>query len=219
MQKISVLGTGMVGKAIASKLIQLGYQVMMGSRTNNNEKALAWVAENGNLASTGTFADAAAFGELVFNCTKGEITLEVFKQAGTENFKGKTILDISNALDFSKGMPPTLNPEYCNTNSLGEAIQQLLPEAHVVKSLNIVTADVMVNANKSGGDVTMFVSGNNAEAKTQAVTILNQFGWTDIIDLGDISSARGTEMMLPVWLRVYGAFKSPYFGFKIVRPS
>lgn len=217
MKNISVFGTGMVGKAIATRLIELGYAVMMGSRTASNEKALLWVSENGANAQTGTFAEAAKFGDLIFNCTKGEITLEVFKLAGLELFDGKTIIDISNALDFSKGMPPTLHSEYCNTNSLGESIQALLPKAHVVKSLNIVTADVMVNAQKSGGDVTMFVSGNNADAKTETIVLLKQFGWTDIIDLGDISSARGTEMMLPVWLRIYGHLKSPYFGFKIVR--
>lgn len=217
MKNIGVLGTGMVGKAIATRLIELGYKVMMGSRTATNEKALAWAADQGANASTGTFADTAQFGELIFNCTKGEITLEVFKLAGLEAFDGKTIIDISNALDFSKGMPPTLHAEYCNTNSLGETIQALLPKANVVKSLNIVTAEVMVNAQKSGGEVSMFVSGNNADAKAETTELLKQFGWTDIIDLGDITSARGTEMMLPVWLRIYGHLKSPYFGFKIVR--
>ncbi len=217
MKKIAVLGTGMVGKTIGSKLIQLGYEVKMGSRTADNEKALAWVADNGGNASTGTFADAAAFGDIVFNCTKGEITLEVFKASGLSNFKGKTIIDISNGLDFSKGMPPSLYPQFSNTNSLGEEIQQLLPEAHVVKSLNIVTAEVMVDAARSGGDVTMFMSGNIAEAKTETQGILKQFGWNDVIDLGDITTARGTEMMLPIWLRIYMAGQSPYFGFKIVR--
>lgn len=217
MINIGVLGTGMVGKAIATKLIQLGYNVMMGSRTATNEKALAWVAEHGSLAQAGTFADAAAFGELIFNCTKGEITLEVFKAIPTQLLEGKTIVDLSNALDYSHGMPPVLNANYCNTYSLGEAIQALLPQANVVKSLNIITADGMVNPQKCGQDLTMFMSGNSAEAKAEVEELLMQFGWQDIIDLGDITTARGTEMILPVWLRIYGQLKSPYFGFKIAR--
>ena len=217
MIRIGVLGTGMVGKAIANKLIKLGYRVMMGSRTATNEKALAWVVENGEKASAGTFADTAAFGELIFNCTKGEITLDVFKAILKESLDGKTIIDLSNALDYSHGMPPVLNAAYCNTYSLGEAIQALLPQSNVVKSLNIITADGMVNPQKCGQDLTMFMSGNNAEAKAEVEELLIQFGWQDIVDLGDITTARGTEMMLPVWLRLYGHLKTPYFGFKIVR--
>ncbi|MEJ8801143.1 NADPH-dependent F420 reductase [Pontibacter sp. H249] len=217
MKNIAVLGTGMVGNAIGTKLIQLGYNVMMGSRSATNEKALAWEEANGANASAGTFEDAAKFGELIFNCTKGEITLEVFKMAGTENFKGKTIIDISNPLDFSQGMPPSLIPAYSNTNSLGEEIQKLLPEANVVKTLNIVNCEVMVDAKKSGGDPTMFISGNSAEAKAEVKEILQQFNWTDIIDLGDITTARGTEMMLPIWIRTWMATGNGYFAFKIVQ--
>lgn len=217
MKKIAVLGTGMVGNVIGSKLIQLGYSVMMGSRTANNEKALAWAAANGANASAGTFADAAKFGELVFNCTKGEAALDILKSAGVENFNGKTIIDISNPLDFSKGMPPSLIPAWTNTNSLGEEIQKLLPQANVVKTLNIVNCEVMVDAKRSGGDPTMFMSGNNAAAKDEVKSILQQFGWSDIIDLGDISTARGTEMMLPVWVRTWMATGNGHFAFKIVR--
>lgn len=217
MKKIAVLGTGMVGNVIGSKLIQLGYSVMMGSRTANNEKALAWAAANGANASAGTFADAAKFGELVFNCTKGEAAPDILKSAGVENFNGKTIIDISNPLDFSKGMPPSLIPAWTNTNSLGEEIQKLLPQANVVKTLNIVNCEVMVDAKRSGGDPTMFMSGNNAAAKDEVKGILQQFGWSDIIDLGDISTARGTEMMLPVWVRTWMATGNGHFAFKIVR--
>ena len=217
MKKIGVLGTGMVGAIIGKRLIELGYTVKMGSRTANNEKAVAWVNANGDNASTGTFADAAQFGEIIFNCSKGEIALDVFKLGGIENFKGKTIIDISNPLDFSKGMPPTLIPAFTNTNSLGEEIQKLLPEAHVVKSLNIVNAEIMVDAQKSGGYPTMFMSGNSEAAKAETLEILKQFGWNDVIDLGDISTARGTEMLLPIWLRIWMATKNGHFAFKIVR--
>lgn len=217
MKKIAVLGTGMVGNTIGSKLIQLGYEVKMGSRTATNEKAAEWVKTNGATASQGTFADAAKFGELIFNCTKGEIALEVMQQAGIENLSSKILIDISNPLDFSKGMPPTLIPALANTNSLGEEMQKLLPQTHVVKTLNIVNCEVMVDATKCGGDATMFVAGNNSDAKKEVEKILHQFGWNDIIDLGDIKHSRSTEMMLPIWLSIYMATKNGYIGFKIVR--
>lgn len=217
MKKIGILGTGIVGSTIGSKLIELGYEVRMGSRTAKNEKALAWVAKCGNKASTGTFEDAAQFGEIIFLCAKGDVTLEILKLAKPGNFKGKTVIDISNPLDFSKGMPPSLIPQFANTNSLGEEVQKALPDANVVKSLNIVNCEVMVNAKKSGGDPTMFMCGNNAGAKAEVASVLNKFGWTDIIDLGDITTARGTEMMLPIWLRTWMATKNGYFAFKIIR--
>lgn len=217
MKKIAVLGTGMVGSTIGTKLNELGYSVMMGSRSANNEKAVAWVAASGEKASAGTFEDAAKFGEIIFNCTKGEVSLEVIKMAGIGNFSGKTVIDIANPLDFSKGMPPSLIPELSNTNSLGEELQKLIPEANVVKTLNIVNCEVMVDAKRSGGDPTMFVSGNNAEAKEEVKGFLNQFNWSDIIDLGDITTARGTEMMLPIWLRTWFATQNGHFAFKIVR--
>jgi predicted dinucleotide-binding enzyme len=217
MQQLAIFGTGVVGNAIGTKLIQLGYKVMMGSRTAANDKALSWVDANGKHASTGTFADAAKYGEIVFNCTKGEIAVDVFKQAGIEKFAGKIIADISNPLDFSKGMPPSLFLQYTNTNSLGEEIQKLLPDAFVVKTLNIVNCEVMVDAGKSGGDATMFISGNDNDAKEKVKIFLDQFGWKDIIDLGDITTARGMEMLLPLWLRIFMATGNGYFAFKIVR--
>ncbi len=217
MKKISILGTGIVGNTIGTKLIQLGYQVMMGSRTATNEKAAAWVSANGNNASAGTFADAAKYGEIIFNCTKGDVALDVIKLAGIENMDGKTVIDISNPLDFSKGMPPTLIPELCNTTSLGEEVQKLIPKANVVKTLNIVNCEVMVDAKRSGGDSTMFMCGNNEDAKAAVKKILVQFGWNDILDLGDISNSRGTEMLLPIWVRTYMTLKNGHFAFKIVR--
>lgn len=217
MKKIGILGTGIVGKTIGNKLIELGYEVKMGSRTASNEKAIEWAQSAGPKASAGAFEEAATFGEIIFNCTKGETTLDAIKMAGLNNFSGKTVIDISNALDFSLGFPPFLSPQYTNTNSLGEEVQKLLPGANVVKSLNIVNCEVMVNASKSGGDPTMFLAGNNASAKEEVLSILQQFGWNDIIDLGDITNARGMEMMLPIWTRIYGATKNGYIAFKIVR--
>ncbi|HUH33735.1 MAG TPA: NAD(P)-binding domain-containing protein [Daejeonella sp.] len=217
MKKIGILGTGMVGNTIGTKLVELDYTVMMGSRSANNEKAQTWAVANGANALTGTFEEAAKFGEIIFNCTKGEASLEAIKMAGLQHFGGKTVVDIANPLDFSKGMPPSLLPKLSNTNSLGEEIQKLIPEANVVKSLNIVNCEVMVDARRSGGDATMFVCGNNADAKEELKAILLQFNWTDIIDLGDISNARGTEMLLPIWLRIWNATGNGHFAFKIVR--
>ncbi|NML23543.1 NAD(P)-binding domain-containing protein [Pseudoflavitalea sp. G-6-1-2] len=217
MKKIGVFGTGMVGNAIATKLVQLGYEVMMGSRTPDNEKALAWAKQQGNNASTGTFASAAAFGDIVFNCTQGDVSLEVMKQAGNENLRNKILIDVSNPLLFEPGKRPALMPGLCNTNSLGESIQQFLPDTHVVKTLNIVNCEVMVNASKCGGDATMLLAGNNTTAKASVTELLQQFGWNDIIDMGDITHARSSEMMLPVWLSVYGATKKGFVAFKMVR--
>jgi 8-hydroxy-5-deazaflavin:NADPH oxidoreductase len=216
--KIGILGTGMVGQAIATKMIQLGHTVMMGSRSGKHEKAEAWIAANGPSASQGTFAETASFGEIIFNCTKGEITLEVIKQAGAENLKGKILADVTNPLDFSKGMPPTLL--IVNDNSLGEEIQKALPETHVVKTLNTMTAPVMVNPSLvNGGDHSVFLSGNSKEAKAKVGALLQEIGWKEnnIIDLGDITTARGSEQLLPIWVRLYAVMGSPMFQFKIVK--
>jgi hypothetical protein len=215
--KIGVLGTGMVGSAIGNKLVSLGHEVKMGSRTANNEKAAAWVKGAGARASQGTFADAASFAELIFVCTQGAGTLEALHAAGAQNLKGKIVIDLSNPLDFSKGMPPTLFAG--NTDSLGERVQAAFPEARVVKTLNTVTADVMVDPSKvNGGDHDMFISGNDAAAKATVGEFLKtQFGWKTVHDLGDISTARGTESYLPLWIRLWGALKTPMFNVKIVR--
>lgn len=214
--KIGVLGTGMVGKSIGTKLIQLGHSVKMGSRTANNEKAAEWSKASGANASQGTFADAAAFGEIVFNCTSGMASLEALKLATAAAMNGKILVDISNPLDFSKGMPPTLS--VCNNDSLGEQIQRAYPAVKVVKTLNTVNCNLMVNPALVPGSHDIFVCGNDAGAKGKVTEILkNWFGWKSVVDLGDISAARGTEMILPLWVRLMGLYQSPAFNFKIVR--
>ncbi len=215
--KIAVLGTGNVGDSIGSKLIELGHQVMMGSRTANNEKATTFVAKHEGKASAGTFADACAFGEIIFNCTAGVGSIEALKLAGENNINGKIIVDIANPLDFSKGMPPSL--AVCNTSSLGEEIQNTFPNAKVVKALNTMWCGLMVNpAMMNGGDHSTFVCGNDSQAKEEVKNILKSFGWTEknILDLGDITKARGTEMYLPLWLSIYGATNNGAFNIKIV---
>ena len=157
--KIAILGTGMVGTTIGTKLASLGHEVKLGSRTATNEKAAAWVAATGGTASAGTFADAAAFGALVFNCTSGGGSLEALQAAGAANLAGKVLVDISNPLQFSAGKPPSLF--VCNTDSLGEQIQLAFPETKVVKSLNTMNCNLMVNPGLlAGGEHSVFVAGN-----------------------------------------------------------
>jgi len=214
--KIGVLGTGMVGNTIGSKLVQLGHEVKMGSRAANNEKAMEWTKANGPRASQGTFADSAAFGEIIFNCTAGSASLEVLKMAGSKNLKGKILVDIANPLDFSKGMPATLT--ICNTDSLAEQIQRTFPDTKVVKALNTMNCRVMVNPNLVPGEHDVFVCGNDAYARTKVTEILKSwFGWKNVIDLGDITAARGTEMLLPIWLRLMGVLQTTDFNFKIAK--
>jgi hypothetical protein len=188
----------------------------MGSRTAGNEKARAWVKESGPNSSEGTFADAAAHGEIVFNCTAGMASLEALNAAGSKNLSGKTLVDVSNPLDFSKGMPPTLS--VCNNESLAEQIQRAFPAAKVVKTLNTVNASVMVNPALIPGVHTMFVSGNDSAAKAEIINLLKSgFGWKDVLDLGDITGARAQEMFLPLWLRLYMTLQTPNVNIQVAR--
>ena len=203
--RIGVLGTGTVGRTLASAMLRSGHEVRLGSRTSGNEAAVAWAAEIGGPASEGTFADAAGFAELVINATAGAASLDALTLAGAEQLAGKVLLDVANPLDFSHGMPPTLT--VCNDDSLGEQIQREFADVRVVKTLNTVTAAVMVDPSLVPGTHTIFVAGNDAEAKTQAGELLRELGWpaASILDVGDITAARGLEMYLPLWLRLWGA--------------
>jgi 8-hydroxy-5-deazaflavin:NADPH oxidoreductase len=215
--KVGILGTGMVGETLGTKLTSHGHKVKMGSRSAANEKAAAWVKKNGLNASQGSFTDAAKFGELVINCTKGDVALDVLKMAGEENLKGKILIDVSNPLDFSKGMPPTLT--VCNTDSLGEQIQKNYPAVKVVKTFNTMNCLIMVNPRSLSGSHTIFICGNDAAAKDKVHQLLKSFGWKEdeILDLGDITASRGTEMLLPLWLRIMGTLKTGAFNFNIVK--
>ena len=217
MKKIGVLGTGDVGNTIATKLAALGYEVKMGSRTATNEKALEWAKQNGENASAGTFADVADFGDIIFNCTRGEFTLSILETAGLDKFSGKLVVDVTNPLDLSKGFPPTLLPQYLNTTSLGNEIQKLLPQARVVKTLCTVNCELMVDPAKSSGDATMFICGNDSAAKAEVSEILNQFGWKDILDLGEITASRGMEMFNATWINLFIATKNINLSFKVNR--
>jgi predicted dinucleotide-binding enzyme len=197
--RIGVLGTGSVGTTIAAKLRELDHEVLIGSRSAGDDAV--------------PFADAAAHGELLFNCTAGDASLEALHAAGAENLSGKILVDVANPLDFSQGMPPTLS--VCNDDSLGEQIQRAFPQAKVVKALNTITAGVMV---EPVPDTNLFVCGDDNDAKAAVVKLLGEFGWPAeaIVDLGDISAARGQEMYLPLWLRLMGV-GGPQFNIKVVR--
>ncbi|MDP2711360.1 MAG: NAD(P)-binding domain-containing protein [Solirubrobacteraceae bacterium] len=216
--RIAVLGTGTVGRTLGSALLRGGHEVRLGSRAADNEAAVAWVAEHGDQASAGTFADAAGFGELVINATAGAASLDALALAGEQQLAGKVLIDVANPLDFSRGMPPTLT--VCNDDSLGEQVQRAFPEARVVKALNTVTAAVMVQPSLVPGQHTVFVAGDDAEAKATASELLGELGWpaSSILDLGDITAARGTEMYMALWIRLWGALGSAVLNIE-VRPG
>ena len=226
--KIGVLGTSMVGQTISGKLADLGHDVTVGTRDVDKTMARTephpygfpafsvWQKQYPGI-KLGTFADAAKHGEIVINATNGMGSLEALNLAGEANLNGKILMDIANPLDFSQGMPPVLS--VCNTDSLSEQIQRAFPKVKVVKTLNTVTASLMVDPRQlADGEHHIFVSGNDAEAKAQIVNLLTTwFGWKHIIDLGDITTARGTEMYLPIWLRLWGVSGTGIFNVKIVK--
>jgi predicted dinucleotide-binding enzyme len=214
--RFGVLGTGVVGQTVGRKLVSLDHEVMMGSRQAGNEKAVAWVDSAGVGASEGSFADAAEFGDVVINATGGAVSLDALAAAGADNLAGKVLIDVSNPLDFSAGMPPRLS--VCNTDSVGEQIQRAYPDTKVVKSLNTVNCDVMVTPSLVPGSHTIFVCGNDADAKAEVRELLESFGWPaeDIMDLGDIAGARATEMYLPLWLRLWGASGTGHLNVHVV---
>jgi 8-hydroxy-5-deazaflavin:NADPH oxidoreductase len=225
--KIAVLGTGTVGRTVAGKLADLGHDVVVGTRDPGSTMARTepdamgnppysvWQADHPGIRLA-PFAEAAAGGELIVNATGGSGSLEALGLAGESNLAGKVLLDISNPLDFSRGFPPSLFVS--DTDSLAEQIQRAFPAARVVKSLNTMAAALMVAPGRvGGGDHSAFVSGDDPDAKKTVVDLLASMGHTDVIDLGDLSTARAAEMLLPVWLRLMGALGTPYLQFKIVR--
>lgn len=214
--RFGVLGTGVVGRSIAGRLVAVGHEVTMGARAAGNEKAVAWAAEAGAAAHEGAFADAARFGEIVVNATNGMNSLAALRSAGVENLAGKVLIDIANPLDFSSGFPPTLS--VCNTDSVAEQIQRAFPAARVVKTLNTINADVMVDPSLAPG-TNLFLSGNDPDAKRETRAVLVSFGWPDgdIVDLGDISTARGPEMYLALWIRLRGWVGHSHYNIRIVK--
>ena len=223
--KIGILGSGVVGQTLGTKLAHNGHDVVLGTRDPaklDDGRGLggslrAWLDGAGDTARVGTFAEAAAHGNLLINATAGTVSLDALRLAGADRLSGKILIDVANPLDFSRGMPPSLT--ICNTDSLGEQIQTAFPDARVVKALNTTNASVMVEPGRvGGGEHDLFVCGDDPTAKAEVTDFLKrEFGWKHIIDVGDVSTARGTEMLLPLWVRLYGAFGSPAFNFHIAR--
>jgi 8-hydroxy-5-deazaflavin:NADPH oxidoreductase len=227
MANIGILGTGMVGQVVGAALAAKGHTVMIGTRdvaktlANTDKNAMGmpgfgtWHKDNQHI-KVGTFADTARFGEILVNATSGLASLDALKAAGTDNLGNKVLIDIANELDFSKGMPPRALAN--DTRSLGEDIQKAFPNLKVVKTLNTMSAYVMVSpALVDNGNSTVFMNGNDAGAKAQVSEILKSFGWQDIMDLGDITASRAVEMLLPVWLKSWGVIGNTPFNFKVVR--
>jgi len=214
---IGVLGTGVVGRAIATRLVELGHSVALGTRDAANPIAQEWLATVGTArgARVGTFAEAAGHAALVVNATAGAASIAALRLAGDRNLHGKVLVDIANPLDFSHGMPPSLS--VVNTDSLAEQIQRSFPDVKVVKTLNTVNVNVMVHPERLPEDTTMFVAGDDAEAKATVADLLRAFGWRSIIDVGGIETARGLEMYLPLWVSLVSAQGTPAFNIKVVR--
>lgn len=228
---IAVIGTGAVGQALSKKFVALGHKVFMGTR--NVEQSLkrkendawgtpaigSWIEENPQVELTDFKSAAEKGNDLLIFAINGVAALDSLKSIGEDLLNGRTMMDISNPLDFSKGFPPTLS--ICNTESLGEKIQNAYPELKVVKTLNSVSHSIMINPQLIEGDHVVFICGNDAGAKQEVSGVLESFGWKaeNIIDLGDITSARGTEMTLPLWTRLMGKFQSSLFNLNIVRAS
>jgi len=200
--RVAVLGTGTVGRTIAGKLGELGHDVQVGSRTAGDDKV--------------TFADATAHGEVIFNCTHGAASVEAVTAGGEESLAGKLVIDVSNPLDFSGGGPALFTD---STDSLAERIQRAAPSARVVKSLNTVTAAVMVDPASVSGDHVIFVAGDDAGAKDETRALLGELGWPAerVVDLGDITAARAAEAYVMLWLRLMQALGTPMFSIAINR--
>jgi predicted dinucleotide-binding enzyme len=209
----------MVGNTLGTKLVQKGHEVTMGSRTANNEAAQKWASSAGKRAHAATFRDAAAFAEIVISCTGGMHSMEALESVGAELLHNKILIDVSNPLQQDKDGSMILG--FCNTDSLGERIQSAFPTTCVVKALNTVNCEIMVEPSRVSGDHNLFICGKDAAAKNDVTKYLSEwFGWKteNIIDLGDITAARGTEMMMPLWMRLFqGVIGHPHFNYHIVR--
>lgn len=215
--RYAVLGTGMVGHTLATKLLALGHEVRMGARTAGNDKAAAWAAAQGDRAGHGALAAVAGWADRVIVAVSGARIVAAAEAITDAAVAGKTVIDVTNPLDISGGMPPALVPSLSNTTSAAEALQAHLPRARVVKTLNTMNHRIMVDPGRVPGAHDVFVCGDHAEAKAEAREMLAEFGWTDPVDLGPLAAARGTEGMMPFWLRMLAAHGNADFNYRIVR--
>lgn len=214
--RIAILGTGVVGQTLGSKLVSLGHEVWMGSRTADNDKGTAWAAAAGEGAHLAPFAEAAARGEVVLNCTGGLVSMQALQAAGADKLADKILVDIANPLDFSQGMPPVVRT--FEGRSLAETLQAAFPATRVVKTLNTVNCELMADPGRLSEPTDLFIAGDDAEAKAQVARWLGEwFGWGAPIDLGDLVGARGMEAWLALWVRMWGALGTADFNIKVVR--
>ncbi|UFR05893.1 NAD(P)-binding domain-containing protein [Streptomyces sp. Go40/10] len=214
--RYAVLGTGEVGRTLAGRLLELGHEVTLGSRTRDNPVAVEWATAEAGRAHAGTFADAAAAGEVVVSAVGGRVALDALRAAGAEHLDGKVLVDVSNPLAFEDGQP-RLDP--VESDSVGERIQRAFPRARVVKALNTVNCRVMVDPGRVPGEHQLFVCGDDAGAKEQVTALLGEFGWPAgrVLDLGGIRSARAVEMYLPLWLALFRRFGDADFNIEVRR--
>jgi 8-hydroxy-5-deazaflavin:NADPH oxidoreductase len=213
--KVGVLGSGDVGRALGTAFAEHGHAVTIGSKTPNKPELAEWKKKVGRGAATGTFAEAASSGEIVALCCAGTAVDAVLDLAGPVNFNDKLLIDVTNPIDASKGMPPGLFVG--TTDSLGERVQRKLPRARVVKCFNIVPAALMGHPQVGGSTADMLIAGNDAAAKGQVVEILKSFGWSGAIDLGGIESARWLEALCAVWVRTAFALGNFQIAFQVLR--
>jgi len=226
--KIAVLGTGVVGQTIAARLEELDHEVVIGTRDPAATLARTepdrfgsppmrdWLAAH-PAVQLAAFADAATDADLIVNATNGEASQPALTAVGADTLAGRVVLDVSNPLDASKGFPPGLWVK--DDDSLAEQLQRAFPDARVVKALNTMNAHLMVDPGKlADGDHSVLVSGNDPAAKQLVTELLRAFGWRDIIDLGDLSTARGAEMYVALWVRLLPAVGGTgQFNIKVVR--
>ena len=217
--RIGIFGTGVVGQTVGSKLVELGHEVMLGSRDAANEKAVAWKDGAGDRASNGTFAQAAGFGDLLVNATNGGGSLAAIGSVDGADLEGKILLDLSNPLDFSYGFPPQLAVE--QGDSLAEQIARAHESLRVVKALNTMNADVMVDPGRVTGDHVVFVAGDDDGAKTEVSALLQEIGWPAdrVVDMGGLDAARGLEAYVIFWVRLMQSLGTPEFNISIQRTA
>ena len=211
--KVGILGSGDVGKALGKGFVSRQHDVKIGSRTPNSDRLKTWISTVGRHGSTGTFAESAAFGDIIVLATNGSATESAIDMAGRQNFSGKIVIDVTNQLDFSRGPPPGML--YSPTDSLGQRAQRKLPAAKIVKCFNTVPNSQMVDPKFK--DVEMMICGNDSAAKQQVTKILKEFGWKGAIDLGGIENAGWLEAFVPLWARVGMSLNTWDHVFKVVR--
>ena len=214
---IGVLGTGIVGRSLATRLVELGHVVVLGAQDTDNPAAQDWLAGVGTArgARVSTFAEASAHGALLVNATAGAASITALRLAGERNLYGKVLIDVANPEESEPGVEFSLS--VVNDDSLGEQIQRSFPDAKVVKALNTVHVEVMTHPDRLPEETSVFVAGNDAEAKATVADLLRSFGWRLIVDVGGIESSRGLEMYLPLWRVLSATHGTNALNVRVVR--